>query len=350
MASIVVRRRGWRVQNIRSHIGRKFTTSAFRQTTYGFVGLGAMGYPMAKNILAKAAPEDRLVVYDTNIETTKRFAKEAMVSTSNKEKVTVALTPVEAAAQSETIITVLPTPDIVKRLFQEIVPALPDSETRLFIDCSTIDPGSSRSVASLVQSSGKGIFIDAPMSGGVIGAVAGSLTFMIGFPASARDLVDSRVKPVLEMLGRKIWEMGDQGAGLSAKIANNYLVSICNIATAEAFDLGIKWGLDPKALADVINSSTGRNWVSEVNNPLPGISLNAPASRNYEGGFAVSLMKKDLKLAKIAAQECGAKLQLANQAEEVYSATEQEGYFNKDVSVVYKYLQDQSLQVPKKGV
>jgi 3-hydroxyisobutyrate dehydrogenase len=195
-------------------------------------------------------------------------------------------------------------------------------------------------VASLLHGKGQGIFIDAPMSGGVIRATAGALTFMMGSPASAREMVDTRVKPVLQMLGRKIWETGAQGTGVSAKIANNYLLSICNVATAEAFNLGRKWGLDGKLLAEVINSSTGQNWASQFNNPLPGVSPNSPANLDYNGGFAIRLMKKDLKLAIDAAQECGAKMEFANRAEEVYTEVEQGGYGNKDISVVYKHLQD----------
>jgi len=131
--------------------------------------------------------------------------------------------------------------------------------------------------------------------------------------------------------------MGPQGTGLSAKLANNYALAINNIAAAEAMNLGMKWGIDAKALASLINSATGRSWPSEVNNPVPGVIDATPASRNYEGGFAVSLMKKDLKLAVAAAKEAGATLALAEKATEVYDETEKQ-FKGKDFSVVYQWL------------
>ena len=138
-------------------------------------------------------------------------------------------------------------------------------------------------------------------------------------------------------MGKKVWHLGAQGAGLSGKLANNYALAINNIGAAEAMNLGIKWGLDPKSLGNLLNSSTGRSWPSEVNNPVPGVVETAPASRNYEGGFGVSLMKKDLKLAIQAAEEAGARLELAKKAEEVYENVERD-HKGKDFSVVYRWL------------
>lgn len=173
------------------------------------------------------------------------------------------------------------------------------------------------------------------MSGGVIGATAGTLTFMLGAP----DSLVSRLEPILLRMGRRVLHCGAQGAGLSAKLANNYLLAINNIATAEAMNLGVKWGLDPKVLAGVINVSTGKCWPSEVNNPVPGVVETAPAGRDYKGGFGIGLMKKDLKLAMIAAQEAGARLELAQKAKDVYEHAEgQEKCKGRDFSVVYRYL------------
>lgn len=291
-------------------------------------------------------------MFDKNPDTTVKFVKEPESSPIKTIPVTAVSTPLEAVSESDVVLTVLPGPQHVKDFFATLITDLPVTEgidERLFIDCSTIDPATSRSVASLVHSKGKGKFVDAPMSGGVVGATAGSLTFMLDCPSFAQDVVEARVVPVLEKLGRKIWRLGGQGAGLSGKLANNYLLAICNIATAEAFNLGIKWGLDPKVLADVVNSSSGRNCCSENNNPLPQISLGAPANRDYEGGFAISLMKKDLKLAIAAAEEAGAQLELADRAEQVYTATEDE-YKDKDLSVIYRYLQDQNRKFQTKTV
>lgn len=206
---------------------------------------------------------------------------------------------------------------------------------RLFIDVSTVDLVTSAAVAQLAESTGQGKFVDAPMSGGVVGAQAGTLTFMIG---AADDLV-SKATEVLNMMGRRVLHLGGPGAGLKGKLANNYLLALNNIATAEAMNMGTQWGLDPKALAGMINTSTGRCWPSEVNNPVPGVIEGSPASRGYEGGFGVSLASKDLGLAIKAAKDAGIQLALGDTAREFYSKVEQaENCKGKDFSVVYRYL------------
>ena len=241
----------------------------------------------------------------------------------------------------ETIFTVLPSAPQVRHVFHSILrpglPKHPSGTERLFIDCSTISPIASREVANAVHATHTGRFIDAPMSGGVVGAKAASLTFMFGVSERAGDETVHRVKETLGMMGRKAHHMGEQSTGLSAKLANNYLLAISNIATAEAMNLGVKAGLDPTALGRLINSSSGRCWSSETNNPVPGVSPGAPAERGYEGGFSLELMEKDLKLAVETAKEKGILLELAERAEAVYEhvkATEA----GKDFSVVYKWL------------
>ena len=174
------------------------------------------------------------------------------------------------------------------------------------------------------------------MSGGVVGARDGTLTFMLGASSRSGALVE-RVKPVLDMMGKKTVHLGEQGAGLSAKLANNYLLAISNIATAEAMNLGIKWGIDPKALGELINRSSGKCWSSDVNNPVPGVSPGAPAEKDYEGGFSVELMKKDLKLAMAAAEKVGALSELWQKALEGYEHVEAQEA-GKDFSVVYRWL------------
>lgn len=141
------------------------------------------------------------------------------------------------------------------------------------------------------------------------------------------------------LMGKKVIHCGAQGAGLSAKLANNYLLAINNIATAEAMNLGMKWGLDAKVLGNLINISTGKCWPSEINNPVKGVVEGAPASRDYSGGFGIGLMKKDLGLAIRAAAEAGARLELAEKANEVYEEAEKrEDCKGRDFSVVYRYL------------
>lgn len=171
------------------------------------------------------------------------------------------------------------------------------------------------------------------MSGGVVGARAGSLTFMVG----AEKEMMARVEAVLLLMGKKVWHMGPQGTGLSGKLANNYALAVNNIGAAEAMNLGVRWGIEPKALANLLNSATGKSWPTEINNPVPGVLETAPASRDYDGGFGVSLMRKDLRLAVAAAQEAGAKLALADKVQEVYEETEK-GHKGKDFSVVYRWL------------
>lgn len=178
------------------------------------------------------------------------------------------------------------------------------------------------------------------MSGGTVAATAGTLTFMLG---SAPTHVD-RVTQILLMLGKRVVHLGPQTSGLKGKLANNYLLAISNIATAEAMHMGLKWGLDANALADIINTSSGRCWSSEVNNPVPGICANAPAGRDYQGGFGTSLMSKDLELAMQGAKEAGVEPRLGPLAADLYSRVEMDKELKgKDFSIVYKWLQQQTL-------
>lgn len=309
-----------------------------------------MGFNMAKNLRAKIPFEDTLVIRDVNADAMNLFVEESKELAKSKGiaegqmKVEIAKTPRQVAEKSTVIITSLPEPSHVKDVVNSILKngALPALEKgRLFIDTSTIDPASSREVAKTVHSANSGRFVDAPMSGGVVGAKAATLSFMFGANPEDGELLE-RVKAVLLLMGKKAWHMGDQGCGVSAKLANNYILAINNIATAEAMNLGVRWGLDPKALAEMVNSSTGRCWPMEVNNPVPGVVETAPASRDYEGGFGVSLMNKDLRLALAGAKEFGTPLVLGDTAQGVYNVVERD-YKGKDFSVVYKWLQEKSL-------
>lgn len=237
--------------------------------------------------------------------------------------------------EQDTVVTVLPEPQHVKAVYSSILSDALPRKDRLFIDTSTIDPSTSREVARAVADARQGAFVDAPMSGGVVGATAGTLTFMLG---SDPALVP-RAEPVLLLMGRKVLHCGPQGTGLSAKLANNYLLALNNIATAEAMNLGMRWGLDPRTLAGVLNVSTGRCWPSEVNNPVKGVVDSAPAARDYRGGFGISLMSKDLRLAMVAAREAGANMALGDSALAVYQAAEKrDDCKGRDFSVVYRYL------------
>ncbi|OTB13925.1 hypothetical protein K445DRAFT_142318 [Daldinia sp. EC12] len=313
---------------------RAFSATPGRLESYGFIGLGQMGYQMAKNLQAKLSPNDSIKLFDLNDAVSQRLAEEMRTSQASGAAVETVVGLHDAAKDSDVVITVLPGPAQVKSVYRGMLSVDLPKKDRLYIDCSTIDPSSSRSVATSIAEADQGQLVDAPMSGGVVGATNGTLTFMLGAP---NDLVP-RVEPILLRMGKRVLHCGAQGLGLSAKLANNYLLAINNIATAEAMNLGIKLGLDPKMLANVINVSTGRCWPSEVNNPVAGVVEGAPASRNYEGGFSVDLMLKDLNLAIVAARQNNIHIHLGDRARRVYGLTNRKERKGKDFSVVYKFI------------
>lgn len=226
----------------------------------------------------------------------------------------------------ENIITVLPEPQHVKAVYAQILDqnnlltATPIKTERLFIDCSTIDPMTSAAVAKQAHRSGQGRFVDAPMSGGVVGAAAGKLTFMLG---AEDDMVD-RVSEILSLMGKRVVHLGPPTSGLKGKLANNYLLALNNIATCEAMNMGVKWGLDPVKLTDMINTATGACWPSLINTPVPNVNPDTPSSRDYEGGFGTALMLKDLKLALVAAEEADVSPYLGEWARELYTAVSED--------------------------
>ncbi|TRX96595.1 hypothetical protein FHL15_002497 [Xylaria flabelliformis] len=314
---------------------RAFSASSSRLDRYGFIGLGQMGYQMAKNLQSKLSPSDSVCLFDINKDAMHRLAEDMRTSQAGGAVVEMAENVAEAAKEADTVITVLPEPSHVKGVYSEILKSDISTKPRVFIDSSTIDPSSSREVAKWIADAKQGQFVDAPMSGGVVGATAGTLTFMLGSP---EELVP-KIEPILLRMGKRVLHCGIQGTGLSAKLANNYLLAINNIATAEAMNLGIRWGLEPKTLANIINVSTGRCWPSEVNNPVKGVVETAPAGRDYAGGFGISLMKKDLKLAIVAAEEANAKLELGARARDVYEEAEKvESCKGRDFSVIYRFI------------
>lgn len=319
---------------------RAFSSTRRRLDHYGFVGLGQMGYQMAKNLQSKLSIRDKITVFDINEDAVERFASDIKDSKPGGATISIASSSSEAAKTADALMTVLPESSHVKSVYSSILASDLADQPRLFIDCSTIDPSTSRDVAKSVTeaSSGKSHFLDAPMSGGVVGARAGTLTFMLG----CSDDLFARAEAILLRMGKRVLRCGKQGTGLSAKLANNYLLAINNIATAEAMNLGIRWGLEPKTLAGILNVSTGKCWPSEVNNPVPGVVETAPSSREYAGGFGVSLMRKDLGLAMQAAEEVGARLELAQKARDVYEGAEGDDRCKgKDFSVVYRYIDGQ---------
>lgn len=286
-----------------------------------FVGLGNMGNPMAVNLL-KAGHE--VTVFDLS-----PSAVEALVSAGAKSADTLPA----AVANAECVITMLPAGKHVETVYlgeSGLLEAVrPDT---LLIDSSTIAPETSRLVAE--AASAKGLpFIDAPVSGGVGGATAATLTFICGGEAE----VFERAKPVLEGMGKNIFHAGPHGAGQVAKICNNMMLAILMAGTSEALALGVKNGLDPAVLSEIMKQSSGGNWALNVYNPWPGVMENAPASRNYQGGFLVDLMNKDLGLAFDNAVKSHAAIPMGSLARNLFELHAQQGKGGLDFSSIQQF-------------
>ncbi|TDQ37869.1 3-hydroxyisobutyrate dehydrogenase [Thiopseudomonas denitrificans] len=287
----------------------------------GFIGLGHMGGPMAANLL-KAGHQ--LSVFDLSA-----AAVEALVGAGATACDSVAAL---ATARPELVISMLPAAPHVKSLYlgDAGLLSLLQQPTHL-LDCSTIDPHSAREVSAAARQAGH-YMLDAPVSGGTAGATAGTLTFMVG--GSAEEFEFAR--PVLAAMGKNIVHCGDSGNGQVAKVANNMLLGISMIGVAEAMALGTSLGIDAKVLAGIINTSSGRCWSSEVNNPYPDVLENVPASRGYTGGFGTDLMLKDLGLATEAARLAKQPVILGAAAQQLYQAFSLQGHGQLDFSAIIK--------------
>lgn len=271
-----------------------------------FIGLGNMGGPMALN-LHKAG--HAVKAFDLSTAACDKLAAEG---------VAIATDTAAAVQGAEVVISMLPASAHVEGLFlgtstqAGILPLLPAGT--LVIDCSTIAAASARKVADAAQAQGVQ-FIDAPVSGGTGGAIAGTLTFMVGGDAAVLE----RARPLLEKMGANIFHAGAVGAGQTAKICNNMLLGILMVGTSEAIALGVANGLDPKVLSEIMRRSSGGNWALEKYNPCPGVHENAPASKGYAGGFGTDLMLKDLGLSQEAATAVKAATPLGGMARNLYA-------------------------------
>ncbi|MBN9412091.1 MAG: 3-hydroxyisobutyrate dehydrogenase [Burkholderiales bacterium] len=287
-----------------------------------FIGLGNMGGPMAVN-LHKAG--FAVSAFDLNADALTRV----------KEQGVTAAASAEAAVQgAQVLISMLPASRHVEALYlgdQGLLSRL--AAGALVIECSTIAPASAQKVAAAAQARGLAM-IDAPVSGGVAGAAAGTLTFIVGGAAEALE----RARPVLQAMGKNIFHMGDAGAGQVAKLCNNMALGAIMAVTGEAIALGVAHGLDPKALSQMMAVSTSRSWATEVCNPWPGVLENAPSSRGYSGGFGNDLMLKDLGLAVEAAMGVGAPIPLGEAARNLYALNHQAGRGGLDFSSVVQLL------------
>jgi len=240
----------------------------------------------------------------------------------------------EAVKDADVVVTMLPTAKHVRAVFHDDV-APNAKKGALLIDCSTIDVGSAREVGEEMKGLGFD-FLDAPVSGGIAAAAAGSLTFMVG----GTDEQFERARPFIEPMAKAVIHAGQLGAGQAAKICNNMILGATMAATCEAFVLARKLGLDLQTFFDISSKASGQSWSMTSYAPVPGVGPDTPADHDYEGGFAAALMLKDLKLAADAARSVGAYTPMGGEAEELYQRFVDRGGGNKDFSGIIKMIDD----------
>ena len=260
----------------------------------GFIGLGNMGAPMAANL---AAAGHSVTGFD--------------VAGTTAEGVSAAGSIQAAVAEAEVIITMLPNGAILRDVAGDVVQHA--ATGALFIDCSTVDVESARAAAEMAHGAGL-LAVDAPVSGGIGGAAAGTLTFMAGGTAEAF----ARAEPLFDIMGQKAVHCGDAGAGQAAKICNNMILGATMIATCEAFALADKLGLSREKMFDVVSTSSGYSWTMNAYCPAPGVGPSSPADNDYKPGFAAELMLKDLGLSQQAAEAVDADTPMGARALELY--------------------------------
>jgi len=290
----------------------------------GFIGLGNMGEPMAAN-LVKAGFD--VIGFDL-IEEAKKKAE--------RNGIHIAEDAVSASENVDALISMLPASEHVESLYLGENGLLSKLDKAvLIIDCSTIAPDSAIKVANQAKDLDLSM-VDAPVSGGVVGAQESTLTFIVG----GADNNVERARPLLEKMGSNIFHAGSNGAGQVAKVCNNMLLAIHMCGTAEAIALGVKNGLDASVLSEIMRKSSGGNWSLEVYNPYPGVMSSAPASRNYEGGFLNKLMAKDLGLAKEASESTNSETPMGDLARKLYQDLINQGYEDLDFSSIQKKYLD----------
>ncbi|MBE0364014.1 3-hydroxyisobutyrate dehydrogenase [Pseudoalteromonas ulvae UL12] len=291
----------------------------------GFIGLGNMGGPMAANLI-KAGHQ--VTVFDLS---------EVALNTLSQLGAHVAQDISQCAIDQDITISMLPAGKHVKSVYLGETGLINHlSKASLVIDCSTIDAATAKAVGSELSAAGI-CFVDAPVSGGVAGATNGTLTFIVG--GSADDF--ERAQVILADMGKNIFHAGETGAGQVAKICNNMLLSILMAGTSEALQMGIDNGLDPKVLSEIMLQSSGRNWTLELYNPCPDVLPNVPSSNNYQGGFMVDLMAKDLGLAIEAAVQSQSVTPMGSLAKNMYNLMQNQGMGGQDFSAIFKLFSKQ---------
>jgi len=289
-------------------------------TRIAFVGLGNMGAPMAANLVKAGHTVCGFDRVPSALEAAARAGVNAAACAT------------DAVTQAEVVISMLPASTHVEDLYlgeERLLAQIPQGA--LVIDCSTIAPASARKVAQAAAARGLEM-LDAPVSGGTAGAIAGTLTFIVGGSADALE----RARALLQAMGRNIFHMGEAGAGQVAKLCNNMALGVIMAATGEALTLGVAHGLDPKALSQMMAVSTSRSWATEVCNPWPDVLEAAPSSHGYVGGFGNDLMLKDLGLAAEAAMGAKVPIPLGELARNLYALNSRAGNGSLDFSSVVK--------------
>ncbi|KAI0863682.1 3-hydroxyisobutyrate dehydrogenase, variant [Xylaria cubensis] len=304
---------------------------------YGFIGVGVMGWGMAMNLRQKIPKEAKMVICEINESRRNQFIEEAQ----SRGVVTVVNSPREVAEQSDVVITMLPKGQHVRDVFTNketgLLSATPRETPIHFIDCSTIETTTSVEISKSVAESKLGTFIDAPVSGGPNGANSGTLALMVG--GDEEDW--KRAEPILRMIGKNVFYCGPPGAGLATKQINNYLSSVCTVGVCEAMNMGVKYGLDPKKLADVINVSSGRCYNSLDQNPVKGVTPGSASEKDFVGGFSVELCKGVLDMAVELGEQVGARSILSDRVLAIYDkALKDERTRGKDSRSIYRFFED----------
>ena len=287
----------------------------------GFIGLGNMGGPMAANLLSAG---HSVRVFDLSADAVNVLVEKGASASATAQDV------IQAA---DVVVSMLPAGKHVEALYLNddngLIHSL--SKETLVIDSSTIDAATAKKVGSALAEKGIG-FVDAPVSGGVGGAIAGTLTFIVGGTQAHFEAVE----PILQNMGKNIFHAGDVGAGQVAKICNNMLLSVLMAGTSEALQMAIDNGLDPKTMSDIMLQSSGRNWTLELYNPCPNVLPNVPSSNNYQGGFMVDLMKKDLGLAMDTALKSDSTTPMGALAQSLFSMHSMQGNGGRDFSSIFE--------------
>ena len=308
-----------------------------------------MGYPMALNLRSKMPRTSTLLIADVSTPVLSSFQTQM----SSKGPIKEASNGFEAIQAADIVVTMLPGSDAVKAVYLDPktgiiagAKAVGGKKKKIVMECGTIETSTILEVGKAVKESSEesGLtFVDAPVSGGPMGAEKGTLTFMVGAGPDAEKGTFETAKSVLQHMGVKenVFLCGDVGAGTAFKIINNYLSAITSLAASEALNIGVKMGLDPKKLTDVINVSGGQCWVTSQSNPVPGVMEGVPSSRGYEGGFRIELCKKVLGMGRELAEMVGARTELDGLAMRAFEeAAKDERYKGKDARVVYKWLSE----------